>query len=113
MAYVVDCGNGLARQLVLANVPLATLRHVFVTHQHSDHNADYGNLLLAWAAGLKTRVDTWGPPPLARMTELFLQMNDYDIRTRTEDEGRVPLAPLIKAHQLNQGGVILKQDRLW
>jgi ribonuclease BN (tRNA processing enzyme) len=30
---------------------------VFITHQHSDHNADYGNLIwLAWTAGLRTRV---------------------------------------------------------
>src|SRR5262245_11816634 len=70
--YIVDCGNGVARQLVIAGVPLNKLRHVFVTHHHSDHNADYGNLLwLAWAAGLKNRVDTWGPPPLAKMTRLF------------------------------------------
>ena len=39
-AYVIDCGDGVARQLVLAGVPLATLRHVFITHHHSDHNAD-------------------------------------------------------------------------
>ena len=67
-AYVIDCGNGVARQLVFADVALPTLRHIFLTHQHSDHNADYGNLIwLAWAAGLSTRVDTWGPPPLAKM----------------------------------------------
>jgi ribonuclease BN (tRNA processing enzyme) len=62
LAYVVDCGDGVARQLAIAEVPLTTLRHIFITHQHSDHNADYGNLIwLAWAAGLHTRVDTWGP----------------------------------------------------
>jgi ribonuclease BN (tRNA processing enzyme) len=56
-AYVIDCGNGVARQLVFANVPLTTLRHIFLTHQHSDHNADYGNLIwLAWESGLSTRV---------------------------------------------------------
>ena len=66
-AYVVDCGDGVARQLILANVPLPTLRHVFLTHQHSDHNADYGNLIwLAWTAGLRTRVDTWGQPPIVQ-----------------------------------------------
>jgi ribonuclease BN (tRNA processing enzyme) len=110
-AYVFDCGVGVATQLARADVRLNSLRHVFITHHHSDHNAEYGPLLLtAWGAGLRTRVETWGPPPLARMTELFLQMNDYDIRTRTEDEGRVPLAPLIKPHELNQGGVVLQQD---
>src|SRR5262249_12970789 len=44
--YVVDAGNGVAIQLAAAKIPLPKLRHVFITHQHSDHNADYGNLLL-------------------------------------------------------------------
>jgi ribonuclease BN (tRNA processing enzyme) len=106
--YVVDCGNGVARQLTLAGVPPETVKHVFLTHHHSDHNADYGNLLLlAWGAGLNTPVDTWGPPPLARMTEWFLELNAFDIRTRIEDEGRVPLAPLFRPHELTKGGVIL------
>ena len=64
--HVVDCGNGVARQIVRAGLSLDRLRHVFITHHHSDHNADYGNLLLlAWASGLRTRVDSWGPPPIA------------------------------------------------
>src|SRR5256885_14039361 len=61
VAYVVDCGDGVARQLVMANVPLANIKSIFITHHHSDHNADYGNLiLLAWTAGLNHRVDSWG-----------------------------------------------------
>jgi hypothetical protein len=108
VAYVVDCGNGVAAQLNQAGVGLPTLRHVFLTHHHSDHNADYGNLLLiAWASGLRSRVDTWGPPPLTEMTRLFLEMNAYDINTRIADEGRVPLVPLIYSHELSQGGVVL------
>ena len=43
--YVVDCGNGVARQLVLANLPLRAVRHIFITHHHSDHNADYGFII--------------------------------------------------------------------
>ncbi|MEP7384396.1 MAG: MBL fold metallo-hydrolase [Gemmatimonadota bacterium] len=106
-AYVVDCGNGVARQLVAAGVPLASIRGVFVTHQHSDHNADYGTLLsLAWTGGLHTPVDTWGPPPLERMTELFFEMSDTDIEARTTDEKRPPLQPLVRAHDLRVGGDI-------
>lgn len=111
--YVVDCGNGVARQMVQAKLDLGAIRHVFLTHQHSDHNADYGNLLwLAWASRLHTRVDTWGPPPLAAMTRDFLRMNDYDIQTRIKDEGRPPLAPLIVPHELSKGGVVLKDERV-
>jgi ribonuclease BN (tRNA processing enzyme) len=112
-AYVVDCGDGVARQLVLAGVPLPSLRHIFLTHHHSDHNADYGNLLwLAWAAGLRTRVDTWGPPPLAKMTQLFFEMNAYDINTRIADEGRVPLVPLVHVHELSQGGLVMEDENV-
>src|SRR5215210_5179101 len=83
VAYVVDCGDGVARQMASAGVPVTTVRHIFITHHHSDHNADYGNLmLLAWASGLRTRLDTWGPPPLQRITNLFLEMSASDINTR-------------------------------
>lgn len=111
--YVIDCGNGVARQMVKAGLDLGAIREVFLTHQHSDHNADYGNLLwLAWAAKMHTRVDTWGPPPLAQMTRLFLKMNDYDIRTRISDEGRPPLAPLIVPHELTAPGVVMQDARV-
>jgi ribonuclease BN (tRNA processing enzyme) len=112
-AYVVDCGDGVAIQLARADVPLPTLRHVFITHHHSDHNADYGNLLLlAWASGLQTRVDTWGPPPLARMTRLFFEMNEYDIKTRIVDEGRIPLVPLAHVHELTQGATVMQDENV-
>ena len=112
-AYVVDCGSGVARQMVFADVPLPTLRHIFLTHHHSDHNADYGNLIwLAWTAGLRTPVDTWGPPPLAKMTRLFFEMNASDINARIADEGRVPLAPLVHVHEFREGGLVMRDDQM-
>jgi len=113
VAYVVDCGDGVARQLALADVPLPSVRHIFLTHQHSDHNADYGNLiLLAWTAGLRDRVDTWGPPPLAEMTRLFFEMNRYDIEVRTKNEGRVDLPPLIHAHEISKAGPVMSDGQV-
>jgi ribonuclease BN (tRNA processing enzyme) len=112
-AYVIDCGNGVARQLVFADVPLPTLRHIFLTHHHSDHNADYGNLIwLAWAAGLRTRVDTWGPPPLSKMTRLFFEMNASDIDARISNEGRVPLVPLVHVHELHNDGLVMRDGNV-
>jgi ribonuclease BN (tRNA processing enzyme) len=111
--YVVDCANGVPRQLVLAGVALAKLRHVFVTHHHSDHNADYGTLLLlAWASGLRSRVDTWGPPPLDRITRLFFEMSAPDIEVRIADEGRVPLVPLIHPHEITQDGPVMQDENV-
>jgi ribonuclease BN (tRNA processing enzyme) len=111
--YIVDCGDGVARQMVLARLPLDSLRAVFITHQHSDHTADYGNLLLlAWTAGLRSRVDCRGPKPLERMTRLFFEMNAADIQTRTQDEGRTPLEPLIHARDIAGPGVVFEDERV-
>ena len=111
--YVVDCGYGVSRQLVFADIPLARLRHVFITHHHSDHNAEYGTLLLlAWASGLRTRVDTWGPPPLEKITRLSFEMNAYDINTRIADEGRLPLVPLVHVHEFSQGGLVMQDENV-
>lgn len=110
--YVIDCGDGVARQLMTSGA-LHTLRNIFITHHHSDHNADYGNLLLlAWGDRLRTRVDTWGPPPLARMTRLFFEMNEADLKVRERDEGRPPLPPLIHPHEIRRSGPVMNDDRV-
>jgi ribonuclease BN (tRNA processing enzyme) len=112
-AYVVDCGDGVARQLVTAGVRLDALDKIFITHHHSDHNADYGNLLLlAWASGLETPVEAYGPPPLERMTRLVFELNQFDIETRIADEGRVPLAPLVRAKDLAESGLVVDDGRV-
>lgn len=111
--YIVDCGNGVARQMAKAALAFRSLRAVFLTHHHSDHNADYGNLfLLLWTGGLDTPVDAYGPPPLARMTEQYLALNAYDIATRIADEGRPPLAPLIRAHDIASAGEVYRDERV-
>ena len=112
MAYVVDCGDGVARQLTAAGIPVSRLRHIFITHQHSDHNADYGNLILLSWAELRAAVDAWGPPPLEKMTRLFLELNEFDINTRIADEGRKPLAPLLKPHEITRSGLVMQDDNV-
>jgi len=113
VAYVIDCGNGVARQLTYAGVPFSSLRHIFITHQHSDHTADYGNLiLLAWTSGLRTRVDAWGPRPLKKMTKLFFEMNEADIKTRIANERRVPIEPLVHVHEIRAGAAVMSDENV-
>jgi ribonuclease BN (tRNA processing enzyme) len=111
--YIVDCGDGVARQMAAAGLAFSSLRALFITHHHSDHNADYGNLLwLAWASTLTSPVDTYGPPPLTAMTRQFLELNAFDIETRIADEGRPPLAPLIRPHEITRDGVVMRDGDL-
>lgn len=112
-AYVIDCGNGVARQMVLAGVPLRSLRAIFITHMHSDHVADLGTLQwLAWADNLTSVVDSYGPPPLNRVMALFLAGARTDIDTRVADEGRRPLDGLMQGHEISAAGLVMEDGRV-
>jgi len=107
--YVIDCGEGVALQYVRAGFALNRLRYLFITHHHSDHNLDYGNLINdAWVAGLKTPVDAYGPPPIKAITEAYWQLNRFDIETRIADEGRVDLRKLVTAHEFSEPGPVMQ-----
>lgn len=111
--YVVDAGNGVGRQLRLASLPLANLRHLFLTHHHSDHAADLVTLpLLAWASGLESTITLHGPPPIKRAVKAGLKAIALDIDTRIVDEGRADLRDLIEVHEFRGDGIVLKDDRV-
>lgn len=111
--YIIDAGNGVSRQMALAGVSPRALRAVFITHNHSDHVADYGALLLrAVASGLKQPVDTYGPPPLEKMTESYLDYMLWDSQLRMTDEGRPSLASLVRAHDIEGDGIIYTDENV-
>ncbi|WP_141710656.1 MBL fold metallo-hydrolase [Paraburkholderia nodosa] len=111
--YVVDCGNGVALQLTKAGIKLPAIRDIFLTHHHSDHNADLVNLVfLAWASGLNTPVHLYGPPRLERMVDDFVDMNAVDLEVRAREEGRPPFRPLIHTHEFDTPRVVLENDQV-
>lgn len=111
--YLFDCGYGVGRQLVDAKVSPTALRAIFITHHHSDHNADLGNLLvLSWETGLKSPIDAYGPPRIAKLIDLALQYHAYDISVRIPDEGRVDPRPLFIPHEFSVPGDVYRDERI-
>jgi ribonuclease BN (tRNA processing enzyme) len=109
--YVVDLGYGTSLQLMAAGVPLTRLRYLFVTHLHSDHALELGPLVSnAWAAGLGTAVDAYGPPGTAAMLKTFFEYLKTDIETRISDEGRPDVRTLARAHDLAGPGLVLRNE---
>lgn len=113
VAYLVDCGEGVVRQLVAAGIAPASVHQLFITHHHADHNIGYAGLLIgAWVSGLEGVLTAHGPPPLARMTEAFFVMNDVDLRMRGASTGRAALADLVAVDEFTQAGVVFEDSRV-
>ncbi len=53
--YLVDCGQGVGRQLVRAGLDPARLKGIFLTHLHSDHTVDLNGVALFSLTALQHR----------------------------------------------------------
>jgi ribonuclease BN (tRNA processing enzyme) len=111
--YLIDCGYGVTKQLILAGVAVQRVRYVFITHHHSDHNLELGPLVYnAWSVGLPFKIDAYGPPGLRKMAEDFFNYEEFDIKTRIVDEGRADPRKLLTSHEFDRSGVILENDQV-
>jgi ribonuclease Z len=71
--FVVDVGEGGVKNLTLMNLPPANVEAVFLTHFHSDHIGDLGELMLQhWAGGAaKTPLPVYGPTGVDQVVSGF------------------------------------------
>ena len=71
--FVVDIGEGAAKNLALMNLPPAMVSGLLITHFHSDHIADLGELMLQhWGAGAaRSPLPVYGPAGVERVVQGF------------------------------------------
>lgn len=108
---VVDTGFGVTFKLLDAGIDLASIKHIFITHHHSDHNLELGPLLYnAWIAGLKEPIHVYAPAGLNSLLSSYWESNRFDIETRIKDEGRMDIRTLIVPHEYSEGRIVSNDD---
>ncbi len=107
--FVIDCGMGVSHQLAAAGVAIPSVKYIFITHHHSDHNLEYGNLFYnAWVGGLSTPIHSFGPKGLEQMTKTYWDLNRFDVETRIDDEGRPDPRSLLIAKDITDDGAVMQ-----
>lgn len=69
---MIDCGPASTYKMQRMDVAPTTVSHLFFTHYHSDHVADYPCFLMTHfeqSTDGKAELSVYGPPPLQTMTE--------------------------------------------
>lgn len=109
--FIIDTGYGVTFKLKDAGVNLATIKYIFITHHHSDHNLELGPLLYnAWIAGLSTSVHVYAPKGLKSLLRFYWKSNHFDIETRIKDEGRPDIRKLVICHEHSAGLLLSELD---
>jgi ribonuclease BN (tRNA processing enzyme) len=74
--YLIDFGPGVVRRIAAASqmgVPglsVLNIKHVFVTHLHSDHTAGYPDLILTpWSVGRTHALEVYGTREASTATD--------------------------------------------
>jgi ribonuclease Z len=86
--YVVDSGPDSTRNLIAWRVPLAQVKGVLLTHFHSDHIGELGELRLqTWVAGRRAPLKVYGPPGVEDVVAGFNRAYSHDADYRTAHHG--------------------------
>lgn len=117
--YLIDAGNGVARQMVQAGYVPSDVRTVFITHHHIDHNADIGALMsYAWIEDTKRNdksvgaLQFYGPSSTADLVKVGLSFLSVSERIFRSGVPMPPAAGRFEAHEFKGDGVVYRDDRL-
>jgi ribonuclease Z len=93
--YLVDAGPGSERKLELMRINPGKIRAVFLSHFHSDHMGDLGEVILKrWSSGSrKEPVEVFGPEGVETVVAGFNQAYSLDSKYRISHHGPEVVPP--------------------
>lgn len=92
--YIVDAGPESVENLVMWGIPLKSIGGVMLTHFHSDHIGDLGELnLQTWANGRPGPLNVYGGPGVESVVDGFNRAYRLDQGYRTAHHGADVMVP--------------------
>jgi len=83
-----DVGPGTYRNVDLLRLPVARLGCIFLTHFHSDHIGDLGEVnILSWVSGRSKPLEIYGPKGVDKVVSGFKMAYEFDTEYRIAHHG--------------------------
>jgi ribonuclease Z len=85
---LIDTGAGATSSLLSMNLPLDRISRVFITHLHSDHISDLGQVInRSWIFGRTQPLEVYGPQGIRQVVDGFEQVYAPDAGYRVDHHG--------------------------
>lgn len=112
---VFDTGPGSTRQLLLTGLDLSSINALFLTHYHSDHISDLGELMLQhWTGtGSVEPLHIYGPPGVEEVVAGFVAAYQLDRGYRIAHHGTDVMPPSgfgAVAHTFDLGSDLMSSE---
>ncbi|MEQ1873884.1 MAG: ribonuclease Z [Ilumatobacteraceae bacterium] len=105
LAVLVDCGRGVVMRLAAAGMLPPMLDALLLTHLHSDHISDLGDVITTrWVMSPAPRpFAIYGPLGTSDVVELTLASLARDVRYRIDHHADLNEGPALAIHEVNAG----------
>ena len=113
--FLIDCGRGVLQRAAAIGVSANQLSALLLTHLHSDHIADLGDVLITrWVSNFSPDMPPLpiiGPPGTAEVVENTLKAFRFDIGYRIAHHADLTAPPLVEVEEVT-GGVVWGRDEV-
>ncbi len=107
--FLVDCGRGVQQRLAAAGSAANVLSALLLTHLHSDHIADLGDVIITRWITMFTPdpapLQIIGPPGTAQVVDAMLAAFGHDIGYRIAHHADLTEPPAVEVHEYTEGVV--------
>ncbi|MEE6164278.1 MULTISPECIES: ribonuclease Z [unclassified Mycolicibacterium] len=104
--FLVDCGRGVQLRLAAVGSGANALSALLLTHLHSDHIADLGDVIITrWVTTFTEQIPLQiiGPPGTKRVVEAMLEAFGPDIGYRIAHHADLTAPPPVEVHEYTEG----------
>ncbi|OMB99981.1 ribonuclease Z [Mycobacterium sp. NS-7484] len=108
-SFLIDCGRGVLQRLAAIGSGANGLSALLLTHLHSDHIADLGDVIITrWVSTFTPDVPPLpiiGPPGTADVVAAMLKAFGFDIGYRIAHHDDLTAPPPVEVHEYTDGPV--------
>lgn len=107
--FLIDCGRGVQQRMTAAGAAANGLSALLLTHLHSDHIADLGDVIITrWVSTFtpeQTPLQIIGPPGTAEVVDNTFKAFGFDIGYRIAHHADLSAPPPVEVYEYTEGEV--------